>query len=58
MGVSMNLSNKFIDELVVPNSPGLNEIIDWIELNLDLEEVYPTKRLETWAFDNGFRKFE
>ena len=40
------------------NSALLDEAVEWIGEELDPETVFSQKKLEQWAFDNGFRKFE
>ena len=58
MSVALHLRTKFIAELGTAPLSILDEIIDWVDVNLDPEEVYTTKRLEQWAYENGFKKFE
>ena len=50
--------SKFVEELGTAPLSILDEIVEWIDENLDPEEVFEGHRLEQWAFDNGFRKFE
>jgi len=33
-----------------------DEIIDWVKVNYEAEEVFDTSDLEEWAMDNGFVK--
>jgi len=36
----------------------LEMAIDWIAEEFVPEQVFDTKVLENWAFDNGFKRFE
>ena len=35
-----------------------DEIITWVKLSYDIEEVFDKSDLEAWALDNGFIKDE
>jgi hypothetical protein len=55
---SQNKNDAFATEaLHVPTYP-LDEAVKWIQEELTPDEVFTGKQLDTWAFDNGFRKFE
>jgi len=36
----------------------LDRVIDWIAENKDPEDVFPEKRLQQWASENGFTSEE
>lgn len=36
----------------------LDAATEWIQDNLSPEDVFSLNQLETWAYDNGFKKFE
>jgi hypothetical protein len=58
MALPYTRKSKFVEELGTAPLSILDDIVEWIDLNLDPEEVYTGSRLEQWAFENGFRKFE
>ena len=37
---------------------GLNYLKEYLSDNVSPEDVFETKVLENWAFDNGFKRFE
>jgi hypothetical protein len=47
---------QFVDSLIDNNL--LEMAIDWIAEEFVPEQVFDTKVLENWAFDNGFKRFE
>ena len=47
-------NNKFAKS-IFPAYP-LDEAISWIQLNMEPEDVFSEKQLETWARDSGFTK--
>ncbi len=45
---------RFLGELIV--SYPLDVAIEWIERNLNPEDVFDESRLEDWAKENGFEE--
>lgn len=58
MGFSSKIREKFIDEVAIPPSDLLDEVVEWVRNSLDPDEVFDIRQLEDWAFENGFKKFE
>lgn len=58
MGFSSKIREKFIDEVDIPPSDLLDEVVDWIRNSLEPDEVFDNHQLEDWAFEKGFKKFE
>ena len=52
--------NEFLEEEVkkalIFDKGTLEEITNWIEVNLDPSDVFTTEQLEEWAIDNGYKK--
>ena len=36
--------------------PSIEDVIDWIRLNLEPESIFNENALENWATNNGFKK--
>jgi hypothetical protein len=36
----------------------LDGVVEWIGDNLDPDDVFRGHKLDEWAYDNGFKKFE
>lgn len=49
-------NNDFVD-FIMP-SDVLEVVIQWIDTNMAPEDVFHGHKLENWAYDNGFKKFE
>ena len=52
------LNEKFLDEVVQLPSYLLDTAVEWAAANLDPEDIFDEVRLNQWAYDNGFKKFE
>jgi len=51
-------NDKFASDLLAAQSNLLDDAVSWITANLDPDEVFDVKKLEAWAYENGFKKFE
>lgn len=51
------LENKAFVDSIFPQYP-LDEAIDWIQNNLEPEDVFSDEKLKEWAENSGFVKDE
>ena len=50
---------KEFQETIVNQIPNLlDDVIDWIKIKLEPEDVFPIADLEAWAETNGYEKKE
>jgi hypothetical protein len=58
LNINQRLRNNFEEEVLVPAFNILDDVIEWLADNVAPEDVVADVQLETWAYDNGFKKFE
>lgn len=58
MAFGYKIREKFIDEVAIPPNELLDEVVEWCRNNLEPEDVFDTRQLEDWAFENNYQKFD
>ena len=54
MKISAKQNKDFVDA-ILPTWP-LDEAVDWINANMEPEEIFTDDKLEAWAEANGFKR--
>lgn len=54
MGTSIKEDNDFRDALI--STTFLEEAIDWINKNMNPEDIFDSSSLNNWAVENGYLK--
>ena len=54
MATTARQDSEFIAAII--NSTLLEEAIDWIQSNMNPEDVFDEKALEAWAKENGYEE--
>ena len=52
--LSSSLNERFTQDIIGSPSYFLDGIIDWVRSNLEPEEVFEIRELESWARNNGW----
>jgi hypothetical protein len=50
------LMEEEVNKSLIFDKGTLDSITNWVESNLDPEDVFTTEQLEQWATDNGYKK--
>ena len=58
MAFGYKIREKFINEVAIPPTDLLDEVVEWVRNTLSPEDVFDRRQLEDWAFDNEFKRFE
>lgn len=56
MATTVRQDSEFVSAVI--SSSLLEEAIDWIKGNLNPEDVFDEKHLDTWAEENGYKKVD